>query len=171
MRDGPACLWQWSDVPPSGHCFFLARKQTLPILATVPAALSRCLGQEVPTPLAASGGPRWPTLAHGPRGQAESKGTSSGKAVGDVGKRGAAAGGGPIGTSSPMAAAKATRASRALRHTFFHVRFSHFPGPRNPWKPLKTGLFYFVQLAPRRPSCMKYPALGSFRRVAGRKNG
>jgi len=36
---------------------------------------------------------RAPTFAHGPRGQAGSKGTSSGKAVGDVGKRGVAAGG------------------------------------------------------------------------------
>jgi hypothetical protein len=34
-------------------------------------------------------------------------------------------------------------------------------------KPLKMGLFYFVQLAPRRSSCMKFPALGPFRRVAG----
>lgn len=32
---------------------------------------------------------RPPTLAQGPRGQAESKGTSSGAAVGDVGERGA----------------------------------------------------------------------------------
>ena len=58
---------------------------------------------------------RAPTFAHGPRGQAESKGTSSGKAVGDVAnvaRQRAATGGGPIGTSSPMAAAKATRASR-----------------------------------------------------------
>ena len=34
-----------------------------------------------------------PTFAHGPRGQAGSKGTSSGKAVSDVGKRVAPAGG------------------------------------------------------------------------------
>ncbi|MBM4019946.1 MAG: hypothetical protein FJ288_16765 [Planctomycetes bacterium] len=33
-------------------------------------------------------GKRAPTSAHGPRGQAELKGTSSGEAVGDVGERG-----------------------------------------------------------------------------------
>ena len=45
------------------------------------------------------GGPVWqwfgkeaPTLAHGRRGQAESKGTSSGAAIGDVGQRGSAQG-------------------------------------------------------------------------------
>jgi hypothetical protein len=43
------------------------------------------------------GGPVWewfgkqaPTLAHGRRGQAQSKGTSSGAAIGDVGERGQA---------------------------------------------------------------------------------
>ena len=35
-------------------------------------------------------GKRTPTLAHGPRGQSDSKGTSSGAAVGDVGERGPA---------------------------------------------------------------------------------
>jgi hypothetical protein len=34
-------------------------------------------------------GKRPPTLAHGPRGQADSKGTSSGQALGDGGERGA----------------------------------------------------------------------------------
>jgi hypothetical protein len=34
-------------------------------------------------------GKRAPTLAHGPRGQADSKGTSSGQALGDGGERGA----------------------------------------------------------------------------------
>jgi len=50
-------------------------------------------GREVVMPH--HGGPVWewfgkrtPTLAHGPRGQDESKGTSRGAGVGDVGERG-----------------------------------------------------------------------------------
>jgi hypothetical protein len=33
MRDGPACILRWSDVPPSGHCFFAQAAASTPTFA------------------------------------------------------------------------------------------------------------------------------------------